>query len=156
MKLTTNFQLQEFVNPEIWERFRERSIDWIHPQLAKTAQAIRDACTVYLGYEESVTINDWLWNDSPYAYKDSGLRLPITGEFAIYSGHKGGYAIDLKFKHLKTDDVFDLIMNNKEQFPHICRIEDIEATRTKQGKLGRDWLHIEVSHLLLPIKVFKP
>ena len=146
MKLTSNFQLQELVNPYSYNKIGNRSADFLHPSLALTIQTIRDEL------DEPITINDWLWGGQ---YKNSGLRLPKGNVGASMSAHRFGCAADLKFD-IPTDTVLSHILNNTEFYTSITRIESINHTRSMYGKLGRDWLHIEVGIRHGAIDIFNP
>ena len=146
MKLTTNFQLQEFVHPVIYEKLGKRCQTILCPTLALTWQAIRDK-VVEIYPEEQITINDWIWGGE---FVDSGVRLPHGVVGAKYSMHKFGNAADGKFKISKPVHVQQMILRHPEKFPYITRMEDARVTKT--------WLHIEISptHRVGDIKVFKP
>lgn len=138
MKLTTNFQLHEFVHPDHIEILGDRSADWLNPNLATTVQDLRDLVG-------QITICDWYWGGR---FKDSGLRL-ITSVGAAFSAHKGGCAADLKFKNRSPIDVQEMIMENQYKFPYISRMENAEITKT--------WLHCEVStNRNKAIKIYNP
>ena len=64
---------------------------------------------------------------------------------------------DAKFKIMSVKQVFEMVMDNQDQFPNICMIENIRYTESKYGHLGRDWFHFAVSSLPVDkIHVFKP
>ena len=148
MKLSKHLILQELINPDIYDKIGNRSLDFIHPTLAPVIQILRDEI------DEAITINDWYWGGN---YEDSGLRLPTGDVGASMSAHKFGCAADLKFKTRSTDDVLQHILDNQEYYTNITRIEDIEHTRSQHGEQGRDWLHIEVGiRHATGITIFKP
>lgn len=138
MKLTTNFQLEEFIHPEILERIGDRSADFLHPMLAPTVQVLRDRFG-------PITINDWLWGGK---FKSSGLRLPKGDVGAILSSHRFGTASDLKFDAVEPITVQNYIIQHQDQFPHISRLENALVTKT--------WLHVECGVRTNSIKVFNP
>lgn len=145
MKLTANFMLQELVHPDIFHKVGTRCADFLHPELANTCQDIKDYIGNYLGHNESVTINSWMWNGH---FESSGLRKP-DDIGAQLSSHKFGCAVDMKFKTISPLEVQELILANPDKFKHISRMEDASITKT--------WLHCEVtSNRVGDIKVFKP
>lgn len=136
--VTTNFSDFEFVHPDIWHQWGAQSMSWVNPHAPPMIQRLRNNVG-------GITINDWYWGGG---YTSSGVRRPqdaSDGMFAPLGGHFGGFCFDLKFdvEGMTTDEVFEHILARQDYYNFITRIENIEATRTKQGKLGRDWMHIE-------------
>ena len=152
-KVSTNFQLQEFVHPWLWSKFGERTYSMVHPLLFMLAQQLRD------NYGP-ITINDWLWKLHSGEYRnprmwetcftDSGLRLLTGGDGAKYSAHRWGYAGDMKFADADPQQLQSYIMSNQDEFPSIIRMENAAITKT--------WLHVEVGRRLegADIDVFNP
>ena len=152
-KLTTNFQLQEFVHPWLWSEFGERTYSMLHPMLYMVAQQLRDEFG-------PITINDWVWKlhsdeyRNPQAwdrcFTDSGLRRLSGGVGAKFSAHRWGYAGDLKFEDADPQQLQSYITSNPDEFPHIIRMENAAITKT--------WLHVEVGRRLdgAGIIVFNP
>lgn len=152
-KLTTNFQLQEFIHPWFWVVFGERSYSMLNPLLWMVAQQLRDEYG-------AITINDWLWKLRTDEYldpaawdrcfTDSGLRRLTGGPGAEYSAHRWGYAGDFKFADADPQQLQSYIMSNQDEFPSIIRMENAEITKT--------WLHVEVGRRLegTAIEVFNP
>lgn len=145
--ITKNFIIQEFVHPAIYDKWGDSSINAISCHAPKMIQRIRD----HVG--TPITINNW---HSGGLYESSGLRLPTGSVGASFSSHKFGFGFDLKFTGITTDEVYSHIMGNQDLYNYITRIEHIEATRSKYGSLGRDWLHIECGERDGMIYVFKP
>jgi hypothetical protein len=146
MKISVNFDIRELVHPDWWTKCGERCADFINCNTGETLEAIKSTLSNMMDKEESVTINDWMWNGR---YKSSGLRLP-KGIGAEFSSHKGGCGFDLKFKRHTPQEAHLFIVQNQELFPYIIRMEHIDATPT--------WVHIEISteKRIGDIKVFKP
>jgi len=139
MNLTTNFQLEELVHPDIYEKCGDRSADFLHPMLAPTVQDIRDEFG-------RLIINDWLWGGR---FESSGLRLPHGTVGAMLSAHKFGTAADLKFDDADPQQVQSYILTNIDKWPHITRMENAKKTKT--------WLHLEVGQRTSnDIYVFNP
>lgn len=129
MKVSEDFILQEFVDPETYKRFGDKSIWFIDPKIIDIAQLIRNLT------HKPVTINNWEWGG---VYKESGLRSLTTTTGAKYSQHKYGRAIDIKVEGMSVQEVYNIIMQNIEIFRAVglTTIEDIDKTPT--------WLHLDV------------
>lgn len=138
MQLTRNFELQEFVHPEIYRRIGNRSADFLHPLLARTIQELRNRFG-------KIIINDWLWGGE---LVDSGLRLPQGTVGADLSAHRFGCAADIKIETVIPIDVQQQIMQHQHIYPHITRMENADITKT--------WLHIEVGKRKAPIVIYNP
>ncbi len=167
MKLTKNFSLTELIHPDIYKNpaIGSRANDFLHKDLAKTCQLIRDNVG-------PITINNWAVGGH---YVDSGLRMPMhvpshteiahilstekdsekasekliklfKGVGALLSDHKEGCAADLKPKDVTVQALYNHILDNQELYPAIVRIENIEKTPT--------WVHVTVGHRHGRIKIF--
>lgn len=154
---SSNFYIQEFISPWWMEQANSpahvlQGLQLTNPAMIEGTQLIRD----HVG--ESVTINNWHRGGG---YEESGLRTPRglgSQSFALFSTHMFWKACDLKFKSMDTADVAFLILSKSKRFNMIVAIEDPEATRSRKGKLGKDWLHIVFGYRdpNKSIKVFKP
>lgn len=139
MRISKNFHLQELVHPKLYSVLGERVQDWLNPMLPFCCQALRDEFGPMI-------VNDWWWEldkedwESPMAwitcYTDSGLRLPQGDVGAIYSSHRGGCAVDLKFLQGAPAAAQKQILEDPESYPYITRMENVEITKV--------WLHVEV------------
>ncbi len=139
MKLTPNFQLQEFVHADIYNVMGDRCVNALNGMLANTCQDLRDEFG-------PITINDWMWGGK-FVY--SGLRPPNSDIGAEFSAHRFGFAADLKFKDITAIEVQEAILKERRKFPYIIRIENAKITKT--------WLHIETSEKRsTDIRVFNP
>ena len=170
MKLTTNFQLQELVHPEIYAKVGERCADWLHHDLAPTLQQLRDDFG-------PIEVNTWVWGG---AFVDSGLRKGVYdptdnelqvltsrlfddaitfenyreelkrmhSKYAEFTAHRGGAAADAKFEDADPQQVQAYILANPDKYPTIVRMENAAITTT--------WLHLEVGTRRQPIQIFNP
>ncbi len=139
MKLTTNFQLEELVHPEIYDRIGSRSFDFLNPLLPLAVQGLRDEFG-------SITVNDWVWGGN---FINSGLRMPNYPDgFAELSSHRFGCAADCKFADADPLQVQLYIKSHADDFPYITRMENAEITKT--------WLHVEVGKRGNNIIIFNP
>jgi hypothetical protein len=125
MKLTTNFWLQEFIYPTLFEDEGEKCIRYLDERIVKAAQIIRTKVGV------SVKINDW---HSGGNFKLSGLRPFDTTLGASRSQHKFGRAADLKIQGMNGDEMRDVVRRYWSDLKGlITTIEDDTDT----------WLHID-------------
>ena len=129
MRVSENFILQEFVGPEVYQKFGDKSMWFIDPKIIDIAQLVRNLT------HRPVTINNW---HNQGHYKESGLRSMTTKTGAKYSQHKYGRAIDIKVDGMNVQEVYDVIMTNIDLFraAGLTTIEDIEKTPT--------WIHLDV------------
>jgi hypothetical protein len=89
MKVSKNFILQEFIDPEIYQIKKEKSIELIDRRIVLVAQLIKEI------FDVPVMINNW---HEGGGYKESGLRKFLTKTGAPFSQHKYGRAADLKIE----------------------------------------------------------
>ncbi len=133
--VSDNFNLDEFLNPTTYKRFKQNSTRYVH-QMFAPAQLFRDLV------KKSCTICNWMTGG---AYKESGLRDPLTSTGAKYSMHKFGGAIDIKVKGMSSHEMAKIVKDNWQDFQRlgIRRIEDPNDTQSKWGSKGQDWLHMD-------------
>lgn len=142
MNITKNFEIQEFVPPEIYNKYGEKSSWFISPEIPVIAQELRDSLSQkYAGKKVIVKINDWHTGGQ---YKYSGYRPPnIDDEIkgAFLSQHKLGKAMDIKVfvndVKLSSKEVYDFIMANKTKFISLglTTMEDVNYTKS--------WNHLD-------------
>lgn len=139
IKVSDNFFLDEFINKTTYNKFEIKSSRYIRPELITAAQLFRDLTG------ESVTICNWATGGS---YNESGLRDFNTSTGAKYSMHKFTQAIDIKCGKMTSWEMYNVIKDNWSAFYKIGirRVEHPDYTQTKNGKLGRDWLHIDMAN----------
>lgn len=134
IKVSKNFYLDEFINPDTYKKFGYKSQRYIRPELIQIAQLLRDFTKL------PITVNDWATGGG---YSESCLRDFNTSTGAKYSAHKFGAGMDLKIGDLTSTQMAHIIIDNYEDIFKplgITRIENPEFTRGKY----RDWLHIDV------------
>ena len=136
MALTKNFVVQEFVYPDLFEQYGEKSQWFIDKRIVQACQFLREKLA------RPIKINDW---HSGGHYKESGLRTFDTSTGAKFSQHKFGGAADLKIDDLGGDEMRQII---KRYWPDlkglISTIEDDTDT----------WLHIDCRWTLDPDTLF--
>ena len=103
MKVSQNFFIEEFVPPEIWERFGNNAIWFINPKIILINQFIRER------FKVEVTVNNW---KDLGQYKESGFRMPETKTGARLSQHKLGNASDTKVEGFTAEEVRNDIRKN--------------------------------------------
>ncbi len=135
MQISKDFYLEEFINPAILQRIGDRALDFLHPNLITTVQALRDKFG-------AIRINGG-------GFVDSGLRTPYGDVGAALSAHRFGTAADLKFATVEPNDVQIYIVSHQGEFPFISRMENAIITKT--------WLHVEAGERRDgTIKIFNP
>ena len=139
MKVSANFNLKEFIDPETYKRFGDSSIWFIDNRIITLAQFIRERLN------KPCTINNWS-NGGQYQY--SGFRPPECTIGAKLSQHRFGRGIDLKCKGMTADEVREDIIKNFDIY------NKIGLTTIEDGKFAPTWCHIDVreSEELLIVK----
>lgn len=128
MKLSKNFYLQEFVTPDLYKKWKDKSIIFIDDRLIHIAQFIRDR------FNKPMTINNWN-NDGSFRYR--GYRPYNCRVGAHHSQHKYGRAIDFTISRMTIAEIHEDIKANKELYYEqgVRVIESIELAPT--------WMHID-------------
>lgn len=126
MKINQYFDLREFVPPEIWGRYGEKSIWFVDPKVFAIASAYREFFGV------PVIVNTW-HNGGQLTYR--GYRPPDTKIGATFSQHRFGRAFDCHFVGLTVQEAYKRICDNFAPFAAVglTTLEDVAHTPT--------WLH---------------
>jgi hypothetical protein len=129
IKVSENFFLDEFIDPQTYSESGALSIDFIDRKLIAITQFIRTKTG------KSVTINNWFTGGQ---FKDSGLRRPDTKTGRPLSQHKIGKAIDVKQAGMNGKAWRKFVEENAKELFNlgVRRIEDETLTPT--------WLHIDL------------
>jgi len=129
MQIRKDFDLREFVPPEIWRRFHGASRWFIDEDTLDLAQFIRE----YFG--KRVTINNWHYGGD---FRYRGFRPPGCDGGASLSQHKFGKAIDFNVSGLSPDEVREEIFANKSTFMNegLTTLED--------GEIADTWVHADL------------
>ncbi len=142
MYLPKHFCIQEFVPPDVYAKWGEKSIMFIDERVLITADKLRD----FLG---PMIVNTWHSQKLIKAYglrKESGLRSMTTSTGAEWSQHKFGRAADALFALHSAEEVRTYVMSHQYEFPHIGCIEDDVS-----------WFHFDVRNTVSQrIEVVKP
>lgn len=129
MYLPKHFCIQEFVPPDVYAKWGEKSIMFIDERVLTTADKLRE----FLG---PMIVNTWHSDKLKKAYglrTESGFRSFTTGTGAAMSQHKFGRAADALFALHTAEEVRAFVRAHKYEFPHIGCIE-----------LDVDWFHFDV------------
>lgn len=129
------FKIQELVSKDVYEKYGERSWQFIDEKLICTIDTVREF------FDEPITVNNWLWGGS---LEQRGLRAnkdPLVASKKDYyiSQHCLGKAVDFNVKDFTSEEAYNLILQNKDKFPYLKRIENIQYTPT--------WVHIDVANI---------
>ena len=130
MKVSANFYLQEFIDPDTYKRFGSSSIWFIDKKIINLAQFIRER----LG--KPCTVNNW---HSGSNRKHAGFDPPGGWRKATsLSQHRFGRAMDLKVKDVTADELREELKNNYSIYKRLGlgAIED--------GAFAPTWCHIDV------------
>jgi hypothetical protein len=137
-----HFVIQEFIPPDVYEKWGAKSIMFVDERVLITADALREA----LG---PMIVNTW---HSPKLIKaygmrtESGLRSMETKTGAQWSQHKFGRAADALFARHSAAAVRKFVITNIKDFPHIGCIED-----------GVSWFHFDVRNTVSQrLEIIKP
>lgn len=126
MKLNKYFEIEEFVPPQIFKQYGQRSIWFIDPKIVDIATAYREF------FEVPVRINNW-HNGGPYSYR--GYRPPRVNIGSEYSQHKFGRAFDCNIGTMNAKQMFDEVSKNYAHF------EKFGLTTLENYKFTDGWLH---------------
>jgi len=129
MKISKNFDLREFIDPDTWAIFGASCIWFIDPRLISVVQRIREIVN------EPVIINNW---NSGGQYKLSGFRPPSCTIGAKYSQHRYGRAADLKVKSLEPSQVIQIIRDNWDE------LNALGLSTAEDTSLTASWTHIDI------------
>ncbi|MEZ5195108.1 MAG: D-Ala-D-Ala carboxypeptidase family metallohydrolase [Bacteroidales bacterium] len=128
MKVSANFILQEFIDPDIYMLRGDKSVELIDSSIIFIAQFFRD----YFG--QPIVINNW--HDGG-EYKESGLRKFLTKTGSAFSQHKFGRAVDMKIQDVDPEEARREIVREWEYFKMSGMTTIESGTPT--------WLHVDCS-----------
>ena len=129
------FKIQELVSKAVYEKYGEKSWEFIDERLIKTLDLLREH------FNKPITVNNWIFGGNLH---QRGLRANkdeiVKNKSDYYiSQHCLGKAVDLNVKGMTAQEVYEDILKNKGKFPLIARIENIKNTPT--------WVHIDVANV---------
>lgn len=123
MKKSKYFKLEEFVSPEVFKKYGEKSWMFIDSKLIETMDFIREKLNL------PIYINDWNWGGKN---TQKGLRENMcdivqsyTKKRKIYiSAHCLGKAVDFNIKGMSAVSFRAWIQLYKDELPFNIRIEN--------------------------------
>ena len=130
MKVSSNFYLQEFIDPDTYKRFGESSIWFIDPRIITLAQFIRERLA------KPCTINNW---NGGGQYHYSGFRPPDCPIGATLSQHRFGRAIDLKVSGMEADEVRADIQSHWDLYHKATALTTME-----HEDFAPTWTHLDI------------
>ena len=132
MKLTKNFYLREFIDPETYKQYGNSSIWFLDERVINIAQKLRDRLGSVL------YINTWYIPGGSFLH--SGFRPPGCQVGASKSQHKFGRAIDVKtqdYNEEGANTIRDEIINNFSTY------KEIGLTTIEAEEYAPTWCHID-------------
>lgn len=137
------FKIEELVDEATYLRYGEKAWQFLDDRLLKLADFLRSKFG-------SCIVNDWVWGGN---YSESGLRSPDTSTGAMYSQHKFGRALDMKFKEHKAQTIREwLEINWTEDLSKAVLGEVVKIT----VETDITWLHIDIRNNHKIFNKFKP
>ena len=127
MKVSQNIDIRELVPPEIWEKYKEQSVQFIDPKLPVIIEAIRVLCG-----NKPITLNNWQIGGK---FKYRGYRPPESSIGAKNSMHKKGKAADFTVKGMTAEEVRGIIRLNQ------VALIKLGLTRIERAV---SWVHIDL------------
>ena len=129
------FKIQELVSRNVYEKYGEKSWEFIDYRLIKVLDLLREH------FNKPITVNNWIWGGT---LEQRGLRANydemVKNKKDYYiSQHCLGKAVDLNVKGMTVQEVYEEILKNKDKFYLISRIENIKDTPT--------WIHVDVANV---------
>jgi len=146
MKVSDNFDIREFVPLATYNRWREKSIWFIRPEIIRIAEAYKVFFKeFYQADGVLVTVNNYLFGGQ-LQYR--GYRPPDCVIGARESQHRFGAGFDCDFTIIKNGDrrtpsyteVQKIILGHSKQFMEmgVTTIENTQYTPT--------WLHTDIRY----------
>lgn len=132
MKISTNFYLKEFIDPDTYKKFGDSSIWFIDLRIVQLAQFIRDR------FNKPVTINNWT---SEGQYKLSGFRPPQSTIGAKLSQHRFGRAIDVKILSLPNKGADEI---RKDMIDSFDLYRKFGLTTIEDKEYAPTWCHCDI------------
>jgi len=141
------FCVEEFVSKAVFDKYGEKSWQFISPRLLHTMLVIRKEL------KKSITINNWKWGGK---FSQRGLRentCPMVmnknrlGKTYL-SAHVTGNAVDFDVKGMEAMDVRIWLAGNPDKLPYKIRLEN-----EMKGK-QINWVHLDTYSLPKNPKVY--
>jgi hypothetical protein len=133
-----HFITQEFVPPDVYKQYGEKSLTLLDLNLLLTADLVREF------FNKPMTINTWHLGGQ---FSQRGFRPKTSTVGVINSRHRMGDALDFDIAGLSAATVRKTILANKNHnaFKYIMRMEDLV-----------NWVHIDLKPTTNRILLFNP
>lgn len=130
-KLRENFNIKELVCPHCYEKFGEKSWQFLSTELLSILYTLR-----YEIFKAPITVNTWhnRGNFSQRGLRCNVCELVKSKKSIHLSAHCLGKAIDFNVKNLDSKEVAQMIRLHKDEFQYPIRLE----------KNTSGWTHIDV------------
>ena len=130
-KLKENFKIQELVCKHCYDKFGEKSWQFLSTELLSTLYTLR-----YKLFKKPIIINNWHQGGD---FSQRGLRCNmcnlVKNKKKVYlSAHILGKAIDFNISNMNTQEIYKEIEKNIEMFEYPIRLESNSTT----------WCHLDV------------
>jgi len=129
MLIRPNFDIREFVPPEMWNNFGVQSRWFLDEDMLDLAQFYRDF------FEAPVYVNTWMNGGQ---FEERGFRYPDSKTGASLSQHKFGRAFDCTVEGYTPDEVRQAIKENEKLFM------DKGLTTIESGEIADTWVHSDI------------
>jgi len=142
MKISAHFDIREFVDPTIFNKYGAASQWFIDQKVIEFMEIIRER------FGKAIYVNDWYRGGN---LQERGYRIPDTSTGAWYSQHKFGRACDFNVLGMESSEVFDDVVSNQEFYL------SIGVTTIEDAAYSPTWTHLDMRWTgLNEIKIVKP
>ena len=122
------FKIHELVDKITYDKYGEKAWKFLDSRAIEMLDKIKERFS-----NGTVTVNNYHWEGDR---QWSGLRTPRSKYFSQYSQHTFGRAFDCVFSDYGAEEVRKYILDNKEEFPLVTRMEKDVS-----------WLHFDVANV---------
>lgn len=121
------FKIYELVDKDTYSKYGVKAWKFLDDRAIQMLDKIKEQFS-----EGTATVNNYYWKGDR---QWSGLRTTKSTYYSPYSQHTFGRAFDVVFSDYTSDEVRKYILDNRDEFPLITRIE---------GDVY--WLHFDVAN----------
>ena len=146
-QLKNYFVIQEFVSPQVYDRYGDDAWQFLSTELLETILYVRTRLN------RPITINNWhvggpftqrgLRDNMTPIYRDKTLNRKL-----YLSGHVLGMAVDFDVKGMLATEVRYWLLRQEKNLPHKIRLEDTLNMKPI------NWVHLDVKYLESNPKVY--
>jgi hypothetical protein len=143
MKVATNFNIQDFVHPSVFNSMEDHGLSLLHPDLIDSTQKLREHIDVRM------ILNNW---HSGGTFQNRGWRPQASKVGAKNSLHKKGMAIDFHSPDVTMKELFVLVWDARFWIVENTAFRIIENFEFTPG-----WIHLGIGNPeIKEIKVINP